>query len=90
MLGKKWFWYYFEKSKILKVKSFFFSSHPTRPLDLHIKWSELIREEFFSQGDLERNRGVRISPLCDRNVSQSSYPQGQIGYYNSNSHFIYI
>ena len=57
-------------------------SHPTRNLKLHLEWSNRICEEFFSQGDLERERGVKISPLCDRNIPKSTYPQGQIGFIN--------
>ena len=56
--------------------------HPARPLELHLEWSKRICEEFYSQGDLERARGMKISPLCDRNVPASSYPQGQIGFIN--------
>ena len=56
--------------------------HPARPLELHLEWSKRICEEFFSQGDLERKRGVKISPFCDRNVPASNYPQGQIGFIN--------
>lgn len=29
-------------------------AHPARPRDLHIRWSELINQEFFAQGDRER------------------------------------
>ena len=57
-------------------------SHPSRPLELHLEWSKRICEEFYSQGDLERARGMKISPLCDRNVPASSYPQGQLGFIN--------
>ena len=56
--------------------------HPSRPLELHLEWSKRICEEFYSQGDIERARGMKISPLCDRNVPASSYPQGQIGFIN--------
>ena len=57
-------------------------SHPTRNVKLHLEWSNRICEEFFSQGDLERERGVKVSPLCDRNIPKSTYPQGQIGFIN--------
>ena len=56
--------------------------HPARPLELHLEWSKRISEEFYSQGDKERNRGVKISPLCDRNIPASNYPQSQIGFIN--------
>ncbi|CAM9258094.1 unnamed protein product, partial [Chrysoparadoxa australica] len=41
-------------------------SHPARPWKIHCRWSELISEEFFLQGDLESSQGLPISPLCDR------------------------
>jgi hypothetical protein len=57
-------------------------SHPSRPLEQHLEWSKRISEEFFLQGDLERSRGMSISPLCDRNVPPSTFPQSQIGFIN--------
>ena len=56
--------------------------HPARPLELHLEWSKRICEEFYNQGDKERSRGKKISPLCDRNVSKENYPQGQVGFIN--------
>ena len=56
--------------------------HPSRPLALHLEWSSRIREEFFAQGDLERSKEMTISPLCDRSVPLSSFPQGQLGFIN--------
>lgn len=41
-------------------------SNPTKPLDLYRKWTDRIMEEFFRQGDLERQQGLDISPMCDR------------------------
>ena len=57
-------------------------SHPARPLSIHLEWSKLVCEEFYNQGDLERNRGVKVSALCDRNICSSQYAQGQIGFIN--------
>ena len=34
-------------------------------------------EEFFKQGDIERDRGLEFSPLCDRH--NTMVPQSQIG-----------
>ena len=56
--------------------------HPSRNLELHLEWSSRICEEFYLQGDKERMKGMKISPLCDRNVPKSSYPSGQIGFIN--------
>jgi len=41
-------------------------SHPCKQWPVHERWSELISEEFFIQGDLEDSMGMPISPLCDR------------------------
>ncbi|XP_065657890.1 3',5'-cyclic-AMP phosphodiesterase 4C isoform X8 [Hydra vulgaris] len=49
-------------------------SNPTRPLDLYKMWVERLMEEFFRQGDIERERGMEISPMMDRqnpNVEKS-------------------
>lgn len=40
--------------------------HTAKPEDLHIKWSELVCEEFFNQGDMEKERGQVVSMYCDR------------------------
>ena len=56
--------------------------HPSRPLALHLEWSSRIRDEFFAQGDKERSKGMTISPLCDRSVPASNFPQGQLGFIN--------
>ena len=41
-------------------------SNPTKPLDLYRRWVDRIMEEFFRQGDLERESNLDIGPLCDR------------------------
>jgi cAMP-specific phosphodiesterase 4 len=41
-------------------------SNPTKPLELYRRWVERIMEEFFQQGDREREAGLDISPMCDR------------------------
>ena len=42
-------------------------SNPARPFSLALKWAEAIQEEFFSQGDAERELGLPISPFMNRN-----------------------
>jgi 3'5'-cyclic nucleotide phosphodiesterase len=44
-------------------------SNPTKPLDLYRNWTDRIMEEFFRQGDLERDQGLDISPMCDRHTA---------------------
>lgn len=41
-------------------------SHPAKHWDVHHRWTMLLLEEFFRQGDLERELDLPISPLCDR------------------------
>nr|CAD7461741.1 unnamed protein product [Timema tahoe] len=41
-------------------------SNPTKPLTLYKRWVELLMEEFFQQGDKEREQNLDISPMCDR------------------------
>ena len=44
-------------------------SNPTKPLPLYQQWTERIMAEFFRQGDLEREEGLDISPMCDRQTA---------------------
>ena len=53
-------------------------SHPTKSWELHKEWTARCMEEFFRQGDKERELGLDISPLCDRDSTQ--VPQSQIGF----------
>ncbi|XP_054889247.1 cAMP-specific 3',5'-cyclic phosphodiesterase 4B-like isoform X3 [Poeciliopsis prolifica] len=41
-------------------------SNPTKPLDLYRQWTDRIMDEFFHQGDREREKGMEISPMCDK------------------------
>lgn len=53
-------------------------SHPAKQWDLHHKWTMLLLEEFFQQGDKERDLGLPFSPLCDRN--NTLVAESQIGF----------
>ena len=49
-------------------------SNPAKPLVIYRQWVQRIAEEFYRQGDLERQLGLTISPMCDRkstNVEKS-------------------
>jgi hypothetical protein len=52
--------------------------HCARPLEVHHRWVDLITEEFFIQGDLEKGKEMKLSPGMDR--SQSSGPLQQVGF----------
>ncbi len=41
-------------------------SNPAKPIDLYRKWNERVLEEYWKQGDKERECGFEISPMCDR------------------------
>ncbi|XP_051764584.1 cAMP-specific 3',5'-cyclic phosphodiesterase 4D isoform X4 [Ctenopharyngodon idella] len=53
-------------------------SNPTKPLQLYRQWTDRIIEEFFSQGDRERERGMEISPMCDKH--NASVEKSQVGF----------
>ncbi|CAH2273097.1 cAMP-specific 3, 5 -cyclic phosphodiesterase 4C-like isoform X1 [Pelobates cultripes] len=53
-------------------------SNPTKPLDLYRQWTDRILEEFFRQGDKERERGMEISPMCDKHTA--SVEKSQVGF----------
>ncbi|KAA0187325.1 Phosphodiesterase [Fasciolopsis buskii] len=44
-------------------------SNPTKPLELYRQWTTRIMEEHFRQGDREREKGMELSPMCDRNTA---------------------
>jgi len=41
-------------------------SHAALPWNLHTRWSALVVQEFMEQGDEERQLGIPVSPLCNR------------------------
>lgn len=44
-------------------------SHPAKPWTTHQPWTERLIEEFFKQGDTEKEQKLKCSPLCDRNTT---------------------
>ncbi|NXP12947.1 PDE4D phosphodiesterase, partial [Thinocorus orbignyianus] len=44
-------------------------SNPTKPLELYRQWTDRIMVEFFRQGDREREKGMEISPMCDKHTA---------------------
>uniref|UniRef100_A0A8B9JZM0 Phosphodiesterase n=1 Tax=Astyanax mexicanus TaxID=7994 RepID=A0A8B9JZM0_ASTMX len=53
-------------------------SNPTKPLELYRQWTDRIMVEFFTQGDRERERGMEISPMCDKH--NASIEKSQVGF----------
>ena len=53
-------------------------SNPTKPLELYNNWVDRIMEEFFQQGDRERESGLDISPMCDR--YNATIEKSQVGF----------
>ncbi|GAA6091313.1 cAMP-specific 3',5'-cyclic phosphodiesterase 4B isoform X1 [Tachysurus ichikawai] len=53
-------------------------SNPTKPLDIYRQWTDRIMDEFFHQGDRERERGMEISPMCDKHTA--SVEKSQVGF----------
>lgn len=52
--------------------------NPSRPWKLCYEWATNVMNEFFAQGDKERDMGLTISNLCDRFTV--SIPKSQIGF----------
>lgn len=53
-------------------------SNPVRPLPVFRRWAERVQEEFFQQGDLERERGLNVAPIMNR--EQGSLPALEVGF----------
>uniref|UniRef100_A0A8C1RR40 Phosphodiesterase n=1 Tax=Cyprinus carpio TaxID=7962 RepID=A0A8C1RR40_CYPCA len=53
-------------------------SNPTKPLELYRQWTNRIMVEFFTQGDRERDKGIEISPMCDKH--SASIEKSQVGF----------
>lgn len=53
-------------------------SNPTKPLALYRRWVDLLMEEFFLQGDKEREQNMDISPMCDRH--SATIEKSQVGF----------
>ncbi|NXJ03339.1 PDE4B phosphodiesterase, partial [Odontophorus gujanensis] len=55
-------------------------SNPTKSLELYRQWTDRIMEEFFQQGDKERERGMEISPMCDKHTASLCSHVLQVGF----------
>jgi hypothetical protein len=53
-------------------------SNPCRPLEVSLRWTARVYEEFWRQGDMERKLDLPISPLCDR--QKPNFENSNIGF----------
>jgi 3',5'-cyclic-nucleotide phosphodiesterase/cAMP-specific phosphodiesterase 4 len=53
--------------------------HGAKTLKLHKVFSRRIIEEFYNQGNLEKQNGLPVSQLCDKTKSVA---QSQLGFLN--------
>jgi 3',5'-cyclic-nucleotide phosphodiesterase len=49
--------------------------HAAKIQEIHEKWSAKVCEEFFTQGDMEKERGLPISMYCDRDSTDIAKSQ---------------
>eukprot|EP00002_Diphylleia_rotans_P016127 TRINITY_DN3133_c0_g1_i12.p1 TRINITY_DN3133_c0_g1~~TRINITY_DN3133_c0_g1_i12.p1 ORF type:complete len:537 (+),score=99.50 TRINITY_DN3133_c0_g1_i12:1481-3091(+) len=54
--------------------------HSARTLEHHEKWCTLVQQEFFKQGDKEKEMGLPVSPFMDRETC--IVPKSQSGFMN--------
>ena len=55
-------------------------SNPAKPNKISNIWTDKVYEEFFRQGDLEREKGMPISAMCDRHTTNVN--KAMIGFIN--------
>jgi len=55
-------------------------AHGAKELQLHKRWSRRIVEEFYLQGDREKENGIPVTPLCDRKGKVSNSQQGFLSF----------
>merc|ERR1712194_462443 len=53
-------------------------SNLSKPFQTSLQWTDRILREFFQQGDREKQLGLPISPLCDREMTD--VPSSQLGF----------
>lgn len=52
--------------------------HDTKIFDISIKWVKLLSEEFWKQGNIEKQKNLSISFLCNR--ENTNVPKSQVGF----------
>ena len=56
-------------------------SHNYRKFEISLKWVELLMNEFWNQGDKEKELGLPVSFLCNRD--DVNVPKSQVGFINT-------
>ena len=67
-------------------------SNPTKSLHIYQGWVDRIIEEFFQQGDKEKELHIEVSPMCDRisaNVAMSQVRSFPLCFYSSSDGFMF-
>lgn len=58
-----------DQDKVICIETLVHSadiSNPMKPFPIYFQWTERVLEEFFNQGDKERDQNMQISYLMDR------------------------
>jgi len=55
--------------------------HCATPPQQHYRWVERLQKEFFAQGDKERQNGIPVSPLMDREKPGPLNGKNQLGFF---------
>eukprot|EP01012_Entosiphon_sulcatum_P022794 TRINITY_DN27778_c0_g1_i1.p1 TRINITY_DN27778_c0_g1~~TRINITY_DN27778_c0_g1_i1.p1 ORF type:complete len:1139 (+),score=154.51 TRINITY_DN27778_c0_g1_i1:59-3475(+) len=53
-------------------------SNVVKPFEISRSWAIAVTEEFYSQGDVEKSRGLQIAPQFDR--TKTELPKAQLGF----------
>lgn len=68
-----------ESDNAWTIASFFLHladiSNPAKPGDLFLQWTDRCLDEFFQQGDKEKEMKLEVSPLCDRTTTDKATSQ---------------
>ena len=54
--------------------------HSTKAFAIHERWSTLIGEEFYRQGEREEELGRPVSAMCDKSEARHVYFNSQVGF----------
>lgn len=63
-------------------------SNPTKPMPVYGQWVTRIMDELFRQGDMERERGIDVSAMCDRQTA--TVEKQQVCFIHLKKHTTYV